>query len=243
MWVRREKLEQSILRASFTLGRARGLRSGPVGWLWRATPPATIGCMNPKDPVRASFEEASRVLATFLADPACLESVHRFIQAAAKTLKAGGLLMSCGNGGSMCDAMHFAEEWTGRFRRDRSALPAIAFSDPSQLTCIANDFGYDEVFARLVEAYGKKGDLLVALSTSGDSKNILRALEVARSKGIGTVGLLGKGGGQARNLVDISIVVPLATTSDRIQEVHIKVLHIAIEAVEREMFPANYSSH
>jgi D-sedoheptulose 7-phosphate isomerase len=142
----------------------------------------------------------------------------------------------------MCDAMHFAEEWTGRFRKDRAALPAIAFSDPSQLTCIANDFGYDEVFARSVEAYGKKGDLLVALSTSGDSPNVLRAIETAKKKGITTVGLLGKGGGKARALVDVPIIVPLATTSDRIQEIHIKVLHIVIEAVERELFPANYAA-
>jgi len=145
--------------------------------------PATIESMNPKDPVRASFEEASSVLAAFLADPTCLENVRRFAQSASKALEAGGQLLSCGNGGSMCDAMHFAEEWTGRFRRDRSAVPAIAFSDPSQITCIANDFGYDEIFARSVEAYGKKGDLLVVLSTSGDSKNILRAIEVAKTKG------------------------------------------------------------
>src|SRR5260221_9035130 len=150
--------------------------------------------MNPKDPVRASFEEAASVLSAFLGDATCLENVRRFARSAAKTVKAGGQLLSCGNGGSMCDAMHFAEEWTGRFRRDRSAVAALAFSDASQLTCIANDFGYDEVFARSVEAYGKKGDLLVALSTSGDSKNILRAVEVAKSKGIASVGLLGKGG-------------------------------------------------
>ena len=193
-----------------------------------------------RDPVRASFEESARVLAAFLADPECLENVRRFVKAAARTLRAGGKLMSCGNGGSMCDAMHFAEEWTGRFRKDRAALPAIAFSDASQLTCIANDFGYDEVFARSVEAYGKKGDLLVALSTSGSSPNILRAIDVARAKGIATVGLLGKGGGKAQALVDIPIVVPLASSSDRIQEIHIKVLHITIEAVERELFPANY---
>ncbi len=182
------------------------------------------------------------MLAAFLADPACLENVRGFVQAAVKTLRGGGLLMSCGNGGSLCDAMHFAEEWTGRFRKNRSALPAIAFSDPSQLSCIANDFGYDEVFARSVEAYGKKGDLLVALSTSGDSKNILRALQVAHAKGILTVGLLGRGGGKARGLVDIPIVVPLATTSDRIQEIHIKVIHAVIEAVEREIFPGNYAA-
>jgi D-sedoheptulose 7-phosphate isomerase len=167
--------------------------------------------------------------------------VRRFADAAKATLDRGGLLMAAGNGGSMCDAMHFAEEWTGRFRKDRSALPALAFSDPSQLTCIANDFGYDEVFARSVEAYGKPGDLLVAITTSGGSPNILKALERAKARGVATVGLLGKGGGKAREMVDIPIVVPLATTSDRIQEVHIKVLHIVIEAVERRLHPANYA--
>ena len=141
----------------------------------------------------------------------------------------------------MCDAMHFAEEWTGRFRQDRSALAAVAFSDPSHLTCIANDFGYDEVFAREVEAYGKQGDLLVAISTSGNSPNVLRACDVARERGVTVVGLLGKGGGKMLEKVDIPIVVPNATTSDRIQEIHIKVLHIAIEAVERRLFPGNYA--
>lgn len=191
--------------------------------------------------MRASFEEAQAVLAAFLADPACLDGVQRFVDAAARTLERGGVLLSCGNGGSMCDAMHFAEEWTGRFRKDRAPLPAIAFSDPSQLTCIANDFGFDEVFARSVDAYGKPGDLLVAISTSGGSPNILRAIERAREKGITVVGLLGKGGGPALGLVDIPIVVPRAQSSDRIQEVHIKVLHIVIEAVERRLFPANYA--
>jgi D-sedoheptulose 7-phosphate isomerase len=142
----------------------------------------------------------------------------------------------------MCDAMHFAEEWTGRFRGDRRALPAVAFSDPSQLTCIANDFGYDEVFARQVAALGRKGDLLVAISTSGNSPNILRACEVAKERGLTVVGLLGKGGGKLLSRVDIPIVVPLASTSDRIQEVHIKVLHIVIEAVERRLFPENYAA-
>jgi D-sedoheptulose 7-phosphate isomerase len=192
------------------------------------------------DPIRDSFEEASRTLRAFLDSPDALLAVHRFAEAAAETLENGGLLMACGNGGSMCDAMHFAEEWTGRFRRDRRPLPAIAFSDPSHLTCIANDFGYAEVFAREVDAYGKEGDLLVAISTSGDSPNVLRAVAVAREKGVTTVGLLGKGGGKLKAMVDVPVVVPLATTSDRIQEVHIKVLHIVIEAVERQLFPANY---
>lgn len=194
------------------------------------------------DPIRQPFEDARATLDAFLADPNCIEGVRRFAQLAGDTLRAGGKLLACGNGGSMCDAMHFAEEWTGRFRKDRAALPAIAFSDPSQLTCIANDFGFDEVFARSVEAYGRPGDLLVAISTSGGSPNILNALVKARSKGLKTVGLLGKGGGKALELCDVAIVVPLATTSDRIQEIHIKVLHIAIEAVERELFPGNYGT-
>ena len=195
--------------------------------------------MTQHDP-RESFEEALETLKAFLEDPSCLAGVREFARRAEEVLRAGGLLMACGNGGSMCDAMHFAEEWTGRFRGDRAAQPAIAFSDPSHLTCIANDFGYDEVFAREVEAYGKPGDLLLAISTSGNSPNVLRACEVARAKGVATVGLLGKGGGELRELVDVAIVVPRAETSDRIQEVHIKVIHIVIETVERALFPANY---
>ncbi len=192
------------------------------------------------DPIRASFEEAAATLQDFLASPDGLPNVRRFAEAATKTLRARRKLLACGNGGSMCDAMHFAEEWTGRFRGDRAALPAIAFSDPSQLTCIANDFGYEEVFARSVEALGQEGDLLVVLSTSGNSPNVLRAVEAAREKGILSVGLLGMGGGMMKEHVDLPIVVPRATSSDRIQEVHIKILHIVIEAVERELFPENY---
>lgn len=196
--------------------------------------------MNASDVVRASFDEALSTLQAFLASPVGLPAVDAFVEAAARTLESGGKLLACGNGGSMCDAMHFVEEWTGRFRRDRDALPAVAFSDPSQLTCIANDFGFDEVFARQVQAVGRKGDLLVAISTSGNSPNVIRAVEEARKLGITTVGLLGKGGGKLGSMVDVSIVVPRAETSDRIQEVHIKVLHIAIEAVERRLYPANY---
>ena len=195
---------------------------------------------SPNAAIRSAFEEARDTLAAFLGDETHLQAVEHFSELMAETLERGGLLMACGNGGSMCDAMHFAEECTGRFRKNRDALPALAFSDPSHLTCIANDFGYDEVFAREVEAYGKKGDLLVALSTSGNSPNILRACEAAHAKGVSVVALLGQGGGQAAPLADVAIVVPLATTSDRIQELHIKILHIAIEAAERRLFPANY---
>jgi len=196
--------------------------------------------MHKDDPVRAAFDEAARVLQAFRQSEECMAGVRRFVEAAAGALRGGRKLLACGNGGSMCDAMHFAEEWTGRFRRDRDPLPAIAFSDPAQLTCIANDFGYEQVFARSVLAYGSAGDVLVALSTSGNSPNVLAAVQAARERKITSVGLLGKGGGELRSKVDIPIVVPLAETSDRIQEIHIKVLHIAIEAVERELFPGNY---
>jgi D-sedoheptulose 7-phosphate isomerase len=196
--------------------------------------------MSPYKSIAHSFDEAAQTLDAFITSPDGLPSVQRFADAAQAVISAGGKLMACGNGGSMCDAMHFAEEWTGRFRGNRSALSAMAFSDPSQLTCIANDFGYEQVFARYLEAVGNRGDLLVVLSTSGNSPNVLLAVEAAKARGIKTVGLLGKGGGKLLDKLDIAIVVPEAQTSDRIQELHIKVLHIAIEAVERQLFPENY---
>jgi D-sedoheptulose 7-phosphate isomerase len=196
--------------------------------------------MSVSDSIRASFDEAAATLQAFLDSPEALQGVERFAEEAAATMERGNKLLSCGNGGSMCDAMHFAEEWTGRFRSNRAPLPAIAFSDPSQLSCIANDFGYEEVFARYVEALGTKGDLLVAISTSGNSPNVLRAVEVARKKGMKSIGLLGKGGGKLLTEVDVPILVPRATWSDRIQELHIKIIHIVIETVERRMFPENY---
>ena len=181
--------------------------------------------------IRGALEEAQSVLAASLADGAFQAAADGFVELAHRTLA----------GGSMCDAMHFAEEWTGRFRSDRSALPAMAFSDPSHLTCIANDFGYDQVFARMVQAMASPGDLLVVLTTSGNSPNIVAACEAARAKDVRVVGLLGKGGGAVQGLCDVALVVPQATTSDRIQEIHIKVLHAVIEAVERRLFPENYA--
>jgi len=197
--------------------------------------------MSTSDPVRAALEEAAEVQAAFRASPACMAACSQFVEAAAAALGAGRTLYSCGNGGSMSDAMHFAEEFSGRFRGDRAALPAIAFSDPAAMSCIANDFGFDRVFARQVEAQGRSGDLLLVLSTSGNSPNLLEAARAARARGISVVGLLGRGGGKLRELCDVAVVVPLATTSDRIQEVHIQVVHAVIEAVERRLFPANYS--
>ena len=197
--------------------------------------------MSAPDPIAAAFDEARATLDAFLADSANLDAVRAFADAIEATYARGGRLLAAGNGGSMCDAMHFVEEWTGCFRADRAALSALSLGDPSQLTCIANDFGFDEVFARQVEANGREGDLLLAISTSGNSPNILRAAEVGRERGITVVGLLGKGGGKLLPLCDVAIVVPRADTSDRIQELHIKVIHTVIEAVERRLFPDNYA--
>jgi D-sedoheptulose 7-phosphate isomerase len=158
--------------------------------------------------------------------------------ALASCLTNGGRILSCGNGGSMCDAMHFAQELSGHFRGKRRALAAQAISDVSHLTCAANDEGFDSVFARGVEAWGKAGDALVALSTSGNSRNVIEAVRTARAIGMTTVGLLGRDGGQLRSLCDVAIVVP-GSTSDRIQEVHIKIVHLLIEQIEHRLFAAS----
>ncbi len=191
--------------------------------------------------LRASLSVAADTLAGFSADEAAMAAAAEFADLAFDALSGGKKLLACGNGGSMCDAMHFAEEWTGRFRGDRAAQPAIAFSDPARLSCAANDLGYEEAFAREVQAYGKEGDLLLAISTSGNSPNILRACEEARERGLVVVGLLGNGGGEMASKVGIPIVVPVASTSDRIQEMHVKNIHMTIELVERQMFPENYA--
>ena len=148
-------------------------------------------------------------------------------------------MLICGNGGSNCDALHFAEEFTGRFRGNRRALPAISLSDSSHITCVGNDFGFDEIFARGVEAYGREGDLFVGLSTSGNSANVIRAVEEAKKLGMTTCVLLGKDGGTLKGMCDYEFIIP-GKTSDRIQEIHMMILHIIIEGVERIMFPENY---
>lgn len=150
--------------------------------------------------------------------------------------RRGGKVFSCGNGGSLCDAMHFAEELTGRFRSDRVALPAIALADPSHMSCVSNDMGFDSVFSRYVEALGQAGDVLFAISTSGNSGNVLQAIEVAKVKGMKVIGLMGKTGGKMKDLCDVSIVVPWQEHSDRIQEIHIKIIHILIEYIEYSLF-------
>jgi D-sedoheptulose 7-phosphate isomerase len=150
-------------------------------------------------------------------------------------LRGGGRILSCGNGGSMCDAMHFAEELSGRNREDRAALSAQAMSDPGHLTCVANDYGFEQVFARGVEAWARRGDALLVFSTSGKSRNLIRAAEAARARQVSVLGLLGRDGGPLEALCDSSLVVP-GVTSDRIQEVHIKAAHLLIEGIEHALF-------
>jgi len=184
------------------------------------------------DNIQKSFSEAADALSRFSADPVNLEKTKIFAEKLAETIVNGGKAISCGNGGSMCDAMHFAEELTGRFCEDRRPLPAIAISDPSHITCTGNDYGFDAIFSRYIEAIGNYGDLLLAISTSGNSPNVIHAVMAAREKEMFTVGLLGKDGGKLANMVDLPIIVP-ASTSDRIQEIHIKVIHVVIETAEK----------
>ena len=196
--------------------------------------------MNIQDTWKTALTDAQTTLNRFLEDPKQLENCNRFSQLLIETFKSGGNLFTCGNGGSHCDAMHFAEEFTGRYRKDRNPLGALALGDPSHTTCVSNDYGFEHIFARQLGGLGRKGDILVGLSTSGNSKNVILAIEEAKRKGIKTVGLLGKDGGKMKDLVDLAIVIP-AETSDRIQEMHIKIIHTVIETVERAIFPENYA--
>jgi D-sedoheptulose 7-phosphate isomerase len=185
-----------------------------------------------------ALSEAASVLARFLEDRGLLKRCVAFTDILAATFAGGGRVFTCGNGGSHCDALHFAEEWTGRYRTARPPLGALALGEASHVTCVANDFGFEQVFSRQVEALGRPGDLLIAFSTSGRSRNVLLALETARRRGLRTVALLGGDGGVVKDEADLAIVVP-ARTSDRVQEVHMKIVHAVIEAAERRLFPEN----
>lgn len=179
-----------------------------------------------------SIIEAHEALAEFIADRSNLDRLETVSSELSAVLKAGGKILAIGNGGSMCDAMHFCEELTGRFRSDRAPMAAIACSDPGHLTCVANDYGYNEVFVRWVRGLGRQGDALVAISTSGNSRNIIKAVDAAKEIGLKVVLLLGKGGGELAGTGDHQWIAP-GETADRIQEIHMLVLHTVIEGIEK----------
>jgi len=191
------------------------------------------------DHIQDSLREAQDALNTFVSDKDLLLRIDQFVDLLTNAFNSGNKIYSAGNGGSHCDAMHFAEEWTGRYRKDRRPLPALAFADPSHMSCVSNDYGFEHIFERMVEAFGEKGDIFLGITTSGNSPNILLAAEAAKKKGMKVVGLLGKDGGKMKSLCDIPIIVPGKTT-DRIQELHIKIIHIVIECTERNLFPELY---
>ncbi len=189
--------------------------------------------------IRDALLDAQDVLHRFVQNPENIATIAQTAEMMQDVFERQGKIFTCGNGGSLCDAVHFAEECTGKFRDARKPLPAIALSDAGHITCTANDFGFAEVFARPLSALGHPGDLLVAISTSGNSENVVRAAEAAKSRGMQVFGLLGGDGGCLKQYCDICLIAP-GDTADRIQEIHIKVLHILIENVERLMFPENY---
>ena len=191
--------------------------------------------------IRNSLQEAQRALEAFLANEQTLGNIQKAAELLVESFEHKGKAFSCGNGGSMCDAMHFAEELSGRYRNDRRALPAASISDPSHISCVGNDYGYEAIFSRYLEAHAGAGDVLLAISTSGTSKNILAAVKAAKERGMVVVSLTGRPGSVIGGLADIDVCTPGGQYADRVQELHIKVIHILIESVERALFPQNYA--
>ena len=187
-----------------------------------------------KETIRKHFDEAAEVLKSFNNDENHTKIANAIILMS-EALSNGNKIISCGNGGSMCDAMHFAEELSGKFRNDRKGLAALSISDPSHITCVANDYGFDEIFSRYVEAVGNKGDILLGISTSGNSGNVINAVEAARKQGIKTIVLTGKTGGALAEIADLEIRAPISKFADRAQEIHIKVIHTLIDGIERAL--------
>lgn len=193
-----------------------------------------------KHVIETSLQEATTALSNLLSNGAALSSIEQAAKLLVRVFESRGRVYACGNGGSMCDAMHFAEELTGRYRNDRKALAATAISDAGHLTCVGNDLGYESVFSRYIEAHGRPGDCLVALSTSGTSKNIIRAAEAAKALGMEVIVLSGRSSAVLESLSSVYVCTPGGQYADRVQELHIKVLHILIELIERHFFPENY---
>lgn len=184
------------------------------------------------DKIKSNLLEAEKSLNAFLSDEQNLQQIEAAASIMIETIKSGNKIISCGNGGSMSDAMHFAEELTGRFRNDRPSIAAISISDPSHITCVGNDYGFDHIFSRFVDGVGQKGDVLLAISTSGNSTNILKAVESARANNMKVIGLTGKTGGELASKADIEIRAPHSEYADRAQEIHIKIIHCLIDLIE-----------
>ena len=182
--------------------------------------------------IESHFEQALETLKTFAADKDQMQNIQKAANAMITQLQAGGKILSCGNGGSHCDAMHFAEELTGRYRENRPGIAAIAISDVSHISCVGNDYGFDHIFSRYVEAVGSKGDVLLGISSSGNSTNVINAMQAAKAKGMVVIGLTGKDGGKMAPLCDVEIRAPHSEFADRAQEIHIKVIHALIDSIE-----------
>ncbi len=178
------------------------------------------------------FTEAQKVLENFISNKENFEKLEQAGQLMVAALKNKGKIISCGNGGSMSDAMHFAEELTGRYRDNRPSISAISISDPTHISCVANDYGYEFIFSRYLEGIANQGDILLAISTSGNSGNVVKAAEVAKEKGMKVIGLTGKNGGKLAPLCDVELRVEHNGYADRIQEIHIKIIHSLINYVE-----------
>lgn len=190
--------------------------------------------------INNALQQAKTGLDKLLADQNQLQNIEEAARVLIDALARQGRVISCGNGGSMCDAMHLAEELSGRFRADRSSMAAMAICDPSYMSCVANDYGYDQVFSRFVEGHGRAGDVLVAISTSGTSQSVVCAALAARAAGMKVIALTGRPGSVLERHSDVCICTPVGEFADRSQELHIKVIHILIELVERYLYPANY---
>lgn len=188
----------------------------------------------------SALNESREVLENFLNDGPTIERIEKAAKLFIATLKAGHTIYSCGNGGSLSDAMHFAEELTARYRKNRAGLAATAISDPVHITCVANDFGYDNIFSRYLEAKARKGDCLLAISTSGSSENVIKAAQYAKTKDMTVVSLSGRPNSELGQYSNIDISAGKSAFPDRIQEIHIKVIHILIELIERDIYPDNY---
>ncbi len=187
------------------------------------------------DSIKKSLNEANATMQKFISDTAVIESIEKAALLMAESLQKGGKIIACGNGGSLCDATHFAEELTGRFRKNRRPLPALSINDPGHITCVANDFGFEYIFSKYVEALGAENDILFAFSTSGNSGNVIRAAEAAIQKGMKVVGMTRKGENALSKIADIAIQVEHAAFADRIQEMHILAVHIIVECIEEKL--------